>query len=242
MSAGSLPIRNPIATLLIALVVLACAGPPPVSSPAPASVAPSASADAPSPTPEPSPASVDGAFGSVPTACLGLGETDCRRVAGHVAQLLTGADPRVRYVQIGPFSCAREIGCPTTLAARPEGDVLVETATGTLSFHVTGRAAGVDVRAQEAFGIMLAPTTRPPLPIVPQPLALGHCGLWSGIDVGGSWWDPVGAIDGDHGDAINAAEGTFTPVGPGRATFTSKAGLVVQLLRRDGEKYLPLCQ
>lgn len=246
MLAGARPLA--IAAIAMALLVAACAASPaataPTAAPTTAAGSPSAapSATEPDPTSAP-PAEVPdgGPFGTVPLACFGLGETDCRAVAGHVAAAMPAADPRVRYVQVGPFGCAAGESCPTTLAARPEGDVVVETATGTLSFHVTGSGAAIDVQPQESFGVDVAPSSRPPLAPVPQPLTLGHCGLWSGIDVAGSWWDPVGLIDSDHSDAINAAEGTFAPIGLDRATFTSKGGLVVQLIRRDGEKHLPLC-
>ncbi len=87
----------------------------------------------------------------------------------------------------------------------------------------------------------LGPSSPPPAGLGPRPFSLGHCGLWSGIDVGGSWWDPVGGVDGDHPDAINAADGTMAIIDPEHAIFTSKGGLTVQLLRRDGEKYLPMC-
>ena len=56
----------------------------------------------------------------------------------------------------------------------------------------------------------------------PIPYSLGHCGLMSGVDVDGSWWDPVGFVDIDHPDAINAADGTFTPHDTNHATFTSR--------------------
>jgi hypothetical protein len=59
--------------------------------------------------------------------------------------------------------------------------------------------------------------------------------------VDGSYWDPVGLVNSDHGDSINEAEGTFVASDPTHATFTSDGGLVVNLVRRDGEKYLPLC-
>ena len=88
----------------------------------------------------------------------------------------------------------------------------------------------------------LAPTTTPPLPAGPRAFALGHCGLWSGVDVGGSWWDPIGFVDFDHGDSINAAGGTILLIGPDRMRFTSKGGLAVQFARHAGPKYLPLCQ
>ena len=111
------------------------------------------------------------------------------------------------------------------------------------SYHVTstGPEAGLTIDRQDAFGVSLGPSSTPPAGLGPRPFSLGHCGLWSGIDVGGSWWDPVGQVDGDHPDAINAADGTMAIVDPDHATFTSSGGLTVQLLRRDGEKYLPMC-
>ena len=151
----------------------------------------------------------------MPTACIGLGEGDCRRVVAHVTTLLTADDPRIGYVQVGPFGCADGAGCPTTLVARPEGDITLEFAGGALSFHIKVTDGNLDAQRQEASGIQLPPTSRPPIPGGPQPFSLGHCGIWSGIDHGGSWWDPVGLIDYDHSDAINAAEGTIAPVGAG---------------------------
>jgi hypothetical protein len=70
---------------------------------------------------------------------------------------------------------------------------------------------------------------------------LGHCGLDSGIDVEGSFWDPVGVLDREHPDAINAAEATFTLSSPLTARLVTAGGLVVDLHRHVGPKYLPLC-
>ena len=178
----------------------------------------------------------------VPTSCVGLGEADCRRVVAQVTTLLTADDAEIGYVQVGPFGCPTGLGCPTTLVARPEGDITLESAGGALGFHVKVTNGNLDAQRQETLGVQLLPTTRPPVPGGPQPFTLGHCGLWSGIDHGGSWWDPVGLVDYDHGDAINAAEGTIAPVGQDRAVFTSGNGFVVQLVRRTGPKFLPLCR
>jgi hypothetical protein len=222
-----------VASFIVASVLLvACASD---SASPPAAAGPT---DDPQPTPTASGAvSLEG----VPTACIGLGEADCRRVVAQVTTLLTADDPRIGYVQVGPFGCPAAPGCPTTLVARPEGDITLESAGGALAFHIKVTDGNLDARRQETFGVELQPTTRPPVPGGPQPFALGHCGLWSGIDHGGSWWDPVGLIDYDHGDAINAADGTIAPVGPDRAVFTSKNGFVVQLVRRNGPKFLPFC-
>jgi hypothetical protein len=231
------------AALVLSSVLIACSGPRPSAAP-PATPslrpteAPTASAD-PQPTAvDPSGVNVD----DVPTACYGLGEQDCRRVSAHVATLLPVADRSVPYIQVGPFGCLDGQRCATTLAARPEGDVTFESAGGAArSFHVKVTDGILDAVRQEAFGISLPPTSLPPVPGARQPFTLGHCGLWSGVDVGGSWWDPVGFVDADHGDSINAAEGTIAFIDPDHAVFTSSAGLIVQLLRRDGDKFLPMC-
>ncbi len=221
-----------VSLIVAAVLLVACAN---------ATETPSA---VPGPSEPPQPTATDSGavtLDGVPTACLGLGEGDCRRVTAHVATLLNADDPRIGYVQVGPFGCLAAAGCPTTLVARPEGDITLETAAGALSFHIKVTNGNLDAQRQEASGIELPPTSRPPLPGGPQPFSLGHCGIWSGIDHGGSWWDPVGLVDYDHGDAINAAEGTISPVGQDRAIFTSKAGFTVQLVRRNGPKFLPFC-
>ena len=224
------------------ILLIACAGP--AASPA-ASAPPGASSTAgasESALPESSAANPGGtSLDSVPTACVGLGEQDCRRVVAQVATVLTPQDPSIVYVQIGLFGCPAGQGCPTTLAARSEGDVTLEFAGGAIGFHIKASDGNLDVQRLEALGIQLPPSSTPPALVGPQPFTLGHCGLWSGIDVGGSWWDPVGLVDHDHGDAINAAEGTIAPVGPDQAIFTSKSGFTVQLVRHTGQKFLPLC-
>lgn len=212
-----------------AIAVAGCASAPPSSS---ASTGPE---------PTPSATAAAGALQGVPTACVGLGEQDCRRVAAQVATALTPQDPSVGYVQVGPFGCPDGLGCPTTLAARSEGDVTLEFAGGALSFHVESTGGDLDIQRQEAVGVQVGPSSAPSALAGPQPFTLGHCGLWSGIDTGGSWWDPVGLVDYDHGDSINPAEGTIAPIGPDQAIFTSKAGFTVQLVRHAGQKFLPLC-
>lgn len=221
-----------LSAIVAAVLLAACAGPPGSSSTTPA------------PTGDPQPTATTAGrvtLEGVPTACIGLGEADCRRVVAQVTTLLTADDPRIGYVQVGPFGCSNAAGCPTTLVARPEGDITLESAGGALAFHIKVTNGNLDAQRHEASGIVLPPTSRPPVPGGPQPFTLGHCGLWSGIDHGGSWWDPVGLIDYDHSDAINAAEGTIAPVGQDRAVFTSKNGFVVQLIRRNGAKFLPFC-
>lgn len=242
-----LPVVGLLALLFIGTI--GCAAPAPPSSPPPPSPAPAAttSPTAPSaaPTDAPAPtAAVANGLAGVPIACYGLGQADCQRAAEEAATKLTAGAPRVIYVQVGPFGCPDGQRCPTTLAARPEGDVTIEFAGApAIGFHVKSTEGGpLDLAPQEIFGIVLEPTTAPAVLGGAQPFTLGHCGLWSGIDLGGSWWDPVGPIDAEHGDAINAAEGTIAFTDPDHGTFASKGGLTVQLQRREGGKHLPFCQ
>jgi hypothetical protein len=219
-----------------AFLASGCAGsvPPPTASAS--STAPSAS-----PAQSAAPAGID--LTSIPTACVGLGADDCRRVVAQVATIVPDGSA-VTYVQVGPFGCAAGEGCAASLADRPQGDVTLEAGAGALSYHVTvvGDGAELQLDRQDAFGVLLGPTSQAPVTAGARPFSLGHCGLWSGIDAGGSWWDPVGPVDGDHPDAINAAEGTLTIVDPDHATFTSRGGFTVQLQRHQGDKYLPLCE
>jgi hypothetical protein len=145
-------------------------------------------------------------------------------------------------VEIGPFGCALTSPCERTLVARPAGAVTVEIVgrNEPLAGAATAGPDGITVAAGPAFSVTLAPSSA--RAVVGQvPIELGHCGLLSGIDLDGSWWDPVGFVDVDHADAVNASKAVVTATGPNHATLRTAGGLVVQLVRRAGPKALPLC-
>ena len=230
-------------TLLAALSILvACAGSAGGASEAPtaasdppvaASVDPSAGAGAPSAS------AVDQ---NVPTACLSLDAADCALARALAVGALTDADPPVRYLQVGPFGCLAD-PCPTTLAARPEGDVTIEFEGGQgITVHLRVAPDGnAQLDRAEAMGVSVPPASRAGLAAGQQPYTLGHCGVFSGIDADGSWWDPVGPVDMTAGDAINAAEGILTLTDPTHAIFVTPSGFSLQLVRHEGAKLLPMC-
>lgn len=231
---GAMPRRLlPLAILAIAIAACAGSAPSPVSGP-PAAVTPSAAQSS-------APTGID--LSTIPTSCINLGADDCRRVVAQLSTIVPDGSA-VTYIQVGPFGCTAGQGCAASLAERPQGDVTLEAGAGALSYHVTvvGEGAELQLDRQDAFGVLLGPTSQGPVTAGARPFSLGHCGLWSGIDVGGSWWDPVGQVDGDHPDAINAAEGSLTIIDPDHATFATSGGLTVQLQRHQGDKYLPLCR
>lgn len=211
-------LRGP-AFALVAVLVIACAS-------ATGSIEPSPAAEPPGP----------------PMACLGLAPADCDRVRDAALAELTPDDPPVVYIQVGAFGCQVAEGCPTTLAARPEGDVVIEFGQGTgTNVHIKALADGtMETTRGDAMGVAVEPASGPSGP-GPTQFSLGHCGLYSGIDVDGSFWDPIGPVDFDNGDAINAADGVFAFIDQQHATFRSNGGLTVALQRHDGPKLLPFC-
>ena len=225
------------ALVAVGLVISACAG----SGPSASVTAVPSTVSSSSPAESAAPSGID--LSSVPAACVGLAADDCRRVVAQLSTIVP-ASSAVTYIQVGPFGCANGEGCAPSLADRPQGDITLEAGVGALSYHVTASGGGAEltIERQDAFGVLLGPESQAPVTAGARPFTLGHCGLWSGIDAGGSWWDPVGAVDGDHPDAINAADGTLTILDPDHASFTSQGGLTVQLVRHQGDKYLPLCQ
>ena len=180
---------------------------------------------------------------AVPYACIGLEDAHCRMVLDAALAELAPNDVLV-YAEVGPFGCQVEPPCPNTLEARPLGVANLERANGdSINFGITARPNGTIEAMQDDFPeVAVAPSSAAgQLAGGPIPFSLGHCGLWSGIDVDGSWWDPIGFVDADHPAVINAADGTFTPHDTNHATFTADGGLEVTLVRRVGEKHLPMC-
>jgi hypothetical protein len=227
--------------ILLAVVVLAgCSGGAATTLPSGAPSHPAPASPAGSPAGSVPAGEIDPA---VPTACLSLGVEDCARARSLAAAELTATDPAPMYVQVGSFYCENVEGCPTTLEARPEGDVMIEFPNGTaISVHVKVAPDGTATTSRdEGFFMSVEPSSEPGLALGPTRYTLGHCGLFSGIDHGGSWWDPVGPVDADHSDAINSAEGVLTVTDPLHATFVSDGGFTVQLVRRTGPKMLPGC-
>jgi hypothetical protein len=205
---------------LLAIVAVACSSTP---------------AGTPAPTADDGPA--------VPIACLGLEEPDCTHAFEAAATELAEGD-EVVYAEVGPFGCPVDAGCPYTLAARPAGQVVLERATGDpVTISVTAAADGtITTVPGEWLTVAVGPSsTAGQLGVDPIPYSLGHCGLMSGVDVDGSWWDAVGFVDIDHADSINAAAGTFVPTDPNHATFTSAGGFTADVVRRVGNKHLPMC-
>ncbi|HEX6867384.1 MAG TPA: hypothetical protein VF119_01200 [Candidatus Limnocylindrales bacterium] len=83
------------------------------------------------------------------------------RAATAALAALEATDPAPIYLQVGPFSCSTGERCPATLAARPEGDVMVEFAgVPAIAIHLAAGADGsLAATRGETFGVILAPAS-----------------------------------------------------------------------------------
>lgn len=174
----------------------------------------------------------------VPAACIGLEVAQCELVLAALADELPGATPT--YVAISERLC--DGPCPGSERGLWLGQVMVEFSDGrkpaTILIEVDGDAVAwnpiesglVEVTPRSAR--LTGPTTE---------LTLGHCGLSSGIDVDGAFWDPIGMIDAGDPALINTAAARFTLASPERAVLVTEAGTVLRLARHTGPKHLPGC-
>lgn len=185
--------------------------------------------------PSPEPANLSG---RLPTACIGLAFAQCEQGLAALAEHLDGATPS--YVAIAGRRC--DGPCPGSERGAWLGHLTVEYIDGrnphTILIAVDG--ASVDWDPIESVFVAVEPRSERLTGVV-TPVTLGHCGLSSGIDLDGSFWDPIGAIPADHPDVINSADGTVALTSANTATLRTVNGLVVQLVRHQSPKFLLFC-
>jgi hypothetical protein len=147
-----------------------------------------------------------------------------------------------QYVVVSERLCDGPCFPPGAPAGAWLGHVKVEFLDGreATTFLLEVLPATIEWEAIPTFFVRVLPTSAK-LAHQAVDLTLGHCGLESGIDVDGSFWDPVGMVDLNHPDAINAAEARFTLISPSTARLETAGGLVIGLARHTGAKYLPGC-
>jgi hypothetical protein len=171
-----------------------------------------------------------------------VGAAECQAIYQAALSRLDSGVPVVA-AQVIAYGC--ESGpCEPGVEARGQGQVQLETAAGSglVSWELTLAGGG---------GLAFSPPTRLPgsgfsarsprgAPVQAN-LSLGHCGLYSPIDYDGSFWDATGPVDGDAAEAINAATGTISLLGPVDAEFRTPSGFAVRLRRHAGPKVFQGC-
>lgn len=100
--------------------------------------------------------------------------------------------------------------------------------------------------------IMVTPSSEPGLATgATMPYDLGHCGLYSPVDLDGSLWEPVGGVDrqggpidtdAEIGDLINGTTGEVMLVTAERLDWrATSSGVVVVFRRLPGARDYPIC-
>lgn len=89
-------------------------------------------------------------------------------------------------------------------------------------------------------GTIFDPVSEPIDEGVAYRFSLGHCGLFSPIDVDGSFWDSLDGTFETDGEMINATSGVIVVIGD-EMRFRTDSGSVVRFERHAGEKEFPGC-
>ena len=215
--------RTAVALGLLALIVAAGC------SPTDPSAAPSVEPN------EPTPAQVLG--------CLSIGAAECQFVAEQVVARLPDERGAPFAIVIQLYGCPNDGPCPMTLGVR-EGKVTVEYADGGEPIEVTVAGPPQAPRfgdAPMAWSGLIDPSSPRVAGQGPFPFELGHCGLTWQVDFDGSFWVPIGQVDGDSSGVINSERGRMVLLGPNLAQYRGETGFTAQLARFPGPKHVWLC-
>jgi hypothetical protein len=175
--------------------------------------------------------------------CLSIEQDECQfvaeRVVGHLPQ-----DRGMPFaIEIHLYGCPNDGPCPETLAVR-EGKVTVEYADARepVSMTIVGPPRAPTLgEAPMGWSGLIEPTSPRVGGSGPFPFDLGHCGLSWQVDFDGSFWLPIGQVDGDASPVINAERGHITLLGPKLAHYRGDSGFTAQLARFPGPKHVWIC-
>jgi hypothetical protein len=193
--------------------------------------------------PTPGPTEAAAPAGPV-VGCMSIEAAECLFVAERVVAALPAARGRPFAVEITLFPCDRNVDCPRSLAARA-GRALVEYPGGgePIDLRLSGPPQDPEIVLQEnhVWSEPVQPTSARVNGPGPFPFDLGHCGLSHVIDFDGSFWVPLGPVDGDASGMINSESGQMRLLAPNLAVYVGAGGFTAQLARFPGPKRFFLC-
>ena len=176
--------------------------------------------------------------------CISIDDAECRFLAQAIVAGLPAERGGPFAVEIQLYPCENQNApCPRSLSARV-GKAVVEFTDGEepLDLSLKGPPLVPTIEPQDAFYLGLA---NPSSPRVvgpgPFPFDIGHCGISHVIDFDGSFWLPIGPVDGDHPTIVNAESGSIRLIGANLAEFRGASGFTVQLARFPGPKHFWGC-
>jgi len=174
--------------------------------------------------------------------CISIEAAECDSVADLVVERLPEERGVPVSIVINLYGCGSP--CAKTLDAR-EGAVTVEYADGGEPIDVTVHGpteAPVFGELDTGWSGLIEPASAAVDGPGPFAHELGHCGLLWQVDFDGSFWLPIGQVDGDAADLVNAGSGQMVLLEPNLAQFEADSGFTVQLARFPGPKHVFLCR
>lgn len=213
-------IRRAASVLSLALVVLAC-GPSESAAPPEAGIEP-----------------------PFVLGCLSIDQGECEFVAAQVLARVPDDRGAPFGIIVHLHGCPNQVPCPKTLAVR-EGRITVEWADRgePLEMSVVGPPqAPVFGAVPMAWSGLIEPSSGRVAGTGPFPFDLGHCGLSWQVDFDGSFWLPIGQVDGGASPIINNDSGQMHLLGPNIVEYRNAEGFAATLARFPGPKHLWLCR
>ena len=176
--------------------------------------------------------------------CLSIEPDECAFVAEQVRAELPPARGVPFTIQVQLFGCPDGEPCPRTLAAR-DGIVTVEYADRAepITASVAGPPDAPRFGQQDLGWLGISqPASARVQGTGPFPFDMGHCGLTWKVDFDGSFWVPIGQVDGDDSAIVGNASGQIRLLGSNHAEFRGDRGFVAQLARFPGPKHIWGCR
>jgi hypothetical protein len=176
--------------------------------------------------------------------CASIEAAECRFVAELIEARLPAGRGRPFAIEVTLFGCENAAVCPPTLAVR-SGRAIVEYADGgepiEVSLNGPPQQPRIAIAANTAWSGLIQPRSQRAGGTGPIAFEVGHCGLSHVVDFDGSFWVPVGQLDGDASVVINSESGHMALVGPNLAVYQGANGFSAQLARFPGPKHFWLC-
>jgi hypothetical protein len=189
-------------------------------------------------TSEPTPAEPD----SPPIiGCAGIAEGACHAIAEHVSSALPAGRGQPVSIQVLVSDCDGPACAPGVVSGQATAEWVDGGAPVQVRFTGAPADAELDLVDDARWSGVVQPTSKRIAPGAVVPFTLGHCGLLHIVDFDGSFWVPIGELDFDLPENINAAAGQMQLVAPNRAQFASGGKLVATLARFPGPKHFWLC-
>lgn len=175
--------------------------------------------------------------------CTDIEAGECVVVATRIVAMLPKERGTPFSVQIRLGDCADHAPCPRSLAVR-RGTVTIEyrDVGEPISLTVAGPPqAPVTEALDSTWSGPVQPASARVNGPGPFVFEVGHCGLTHVVDFDGSFWVPVGEVDGSGNALINSELGTMRLTGFNLAEYRGTADFSVTLARWPGPKRFFLC-